>query len=120
MHSVILYYVVQAQAAERHRQAQREAPARAASGPATPGRHGAGAAPAVSRPWRRAACAPCQAAAHDRAAHREPCPGAGRGQPARPSTGFGRAGRSDPGHGCGHRDPRQACRGCRPGGSRRH
>ena len=31
MHSVILYYVVQAQAAERHRQAQRDAPARAAS-----------------------------------------------------------------------------------------
>jgi hypothetical protein len=31
MHSVILYYVVQAQAAELHRQAQREAPARAAS-----------------------------------------------------------------------------------------
>jgi len=30
MHSVILYYVVQAQAAELHRQAQREAPARAA------------------------------------------------------------------------------------------
>jgi hypothetical protein len=30
MHSVILYYVVQAQAAERHRQAQREAPGRAA------------------------------------------------------------------------------------------
>src|SRR5215470_6655960 len=31
MHSVILYYVVQAQAAELHRRAQREAPARAAS-----------------------------------------------------------------------------------------
>jgi len=31
MHSVILYYVVQAQAAELQRQAQREAPARAAS-----------------------------------------------------------------------------------------
>ena len=31
MHSVILYYVVQAQAAERHRQAQRDALARAAS-----------------------------------------------------------------------------------------
>ena len=30
MRSVILYYVVQAQAAERHRKAQREAPARAA------------------------------------------------------------------------------------------
>ena len=29
MHSVILYYVVQAQAAELHRRAQREAPARA-------------------------------------------------------------------------------------------
>ena len=31
MRSVILYYVVQAQAAELHRRAQREAPARAAS-----------------------------------------------------------------------------------------
>ena len=31
MHSVILYYVVQAQAAELHRRAQHEAPARAAS-----------------------------------------------------------------------------------------
>ena len=31
MQSVILYYVVRAQAAELHRQAQREAPARAAS-----------------------------------------------------------------------------------------
>jgi hypothetical protein len=31
MHSVILYYVVQAQAAELHRRAQRDAPARAAS-----------------------------------------------------------------------------------------
>ena len=31
MHSVILYYVVQAQAAELHRRAQREASARAAS-----------------------------------------------------------------------------------------
>ena len=30
MHSVILYFVAQAQAAERHRRAQREAPARAA------------------------------------------------------------------------------------------
>jgi len=30
MHSVILYHVVQAWAAELHRQAQREAPARAA------------------------------------------------------------------------------------------
>ena len=31
MHSVILYCVVQAQAAELHRRAQREAPARAAT-----------------------------------------------------------------------------------------
>ena len=31
MHSVVLYYVVQAQAAELHRRAQREAPARAAN-----------------------------------------------------------------------------------------
>ena len=31
MHSVILYYVVQAQAAELHRQAQHDAPARAAT-----------------------------------------------------------------------------------------
>jgi len=30
MHSVILYYLMQARAAERHRRAQREAPARAA------------------------------------------------------------------------------------------
>ena len=31
MHSAILYYVVQAQAAELHRQAQHDAPARAAT-----------------------------------------------------------------------------------------
>jgi len=62
------------------------------AGPATPGRHGVGAAPAGSRPWRRTACAPCQvAAAHDRAAHGEPCPGTGGGQPSRPPPGFCRA-----------------------------
>ena len=51
MHSVILYYAVQAQAAELHRQAQREAPARAASRarrPRTPRRgHRARGLPAV-------------------------------------------------------------------------
>src|SRR5262249_56727447 len=35
----------------------------ACAGPAARGYHGAGTAPAGSRPWWRAACGPCQAAA---------------------------------------------------------
>jgi len=50
MRAVILYYLVQAQAAERHRHAQRDAPTRAASRarhPRTPGRRRACGLPAV-------------------------------------------------------------------------
>src|SRR6516164_420003 len=49
------------------------------AGPAIPGGPRAPLAPAASRPWWRAACAPCWAAAHDRhtAAHL-PLPGRAR------------------------------------------
>jgi len=62
MHSVILYYVVQAQAAELHRQARRDAPARAANRAAAPASRaqavatgqtpGAFAGPLAARPGR--------------------------------------------------------------------
>ena len=85
MHSVILYYVVQA--AELHRRAQRDAPARAAIRARRTRAPRRGTAPAGSPPWRRSACSPCGAvAAHDRAAHRAHAPA-----PAGPSC----PGRSD-------------------------
>jgi hypothetical protein len=85
MRAAFLCYLVQAWTADRYRQTQREAPARA--WPAAREHRGAGTAPACSRPRRRAACLPCWAAAvHDQAAHRATTPGTGRGRPSRPGA----------------------------------
>ena len=66
MGSALLYYLAQTWTADRYRRAQHDAPPGPPAGPAIPG-HPAPIAPAGSRPWWRAACAPCwAAAAHDR------------------------------------------------------
>jgi hypothetical protein len=109
MRAALLYYLVQSRAAELHRQAQRDAPARAAS---------QARRTRTPRPWRRAAGAACwAAAAHDQAGHRATTPGTGRGPPPRPPAEFCRAGGSGPGRGgreCGPRGPRHRPAG--PGG----
>jgi len=89
MHSVILYYVVQAQAAERHQQAQRDAPARAAS---RAPHHGAGTAPAGFRRGGapRAHCAGRRQQMTGRlTAHTHPAPAAAC-RPDRPRSSAGR------------------------------
>lgn len=67
MGSALLYYLAQTWTADRYRQAQHDAPARAASRArhSRPSRRPS--RPRAPRPWWRAACAPCwAAAAHDR------------------------------------------------------
>ena len=86
MHSVIMYHVVQAQAAELHARPSVMRWPGPRAGPAALGHQGAGTAPEGSRPSRHAACAPRWAAvAHDRTDHRANTPGMLAGpSPARP------------------------------------
>ena len=101
MRALILYHLVQAQAAERHRQAQRDAPARAASrARPPPAHHGAGTAPAGSPPWRR------RQMTGRLTAHTYPAPAAAC-RPDRPRSSAGRdAAVLGRGHGGGPRGPR--------------
>jgi len=108
---------VEAQAAERRRQAQRDAPARAARRAhhtPTPRRgYRARGLPVVAARRLRTVLG---GGPHDQAAHRAATPGTGRGPPFTPSKEFCRAGRGGPGRGHGA-EPRSPVAGLPgPGG----
>jgi len=113
MGAPILYYLVEAQAAERRRQAQRDAPARAARRAhhtPTPRRgYRARGLPVVAARRLRTVLG---GGPHDQAAHRAATPGTGRGPPFTPSKEFCRAGRGGPGRGHGG-EPRSRSPACR-------